>query len=103
GRVRTLDALLPVLVSARPDAVDAAFAEMLDHTSFGGACGPAQVDRREPAFAPRTYWRGPAWPQLTYLCWVAARRVGRAADADALGSMLVRGATASGWAEYWDA
>lgn len=103
GRVRTLDALLPVLVSARPDAVDAAFTEMLDDTSFGGPCGPAQVDRRESAFAPRTYWRGPAWPQLTYLCWVAARRVGRTADADALGSMLVRGADASGWAEYWDA
>jgi hypothetical protein len=103
GRVRTLDALLPVLVSDRPDAVDAAFAEMVDGDAFGGACGPTQVDRREPTFAPRTYWRGPAWPQLGYLVWVAATNRRRHVDADVLGASLIRGALASGWAEYWDA
>jgi hypothetical protein len=102
GRVRTLDALLAVLVSQRVDAVDAGFAELVDPAAFGGACGPAGVHRGEPSFAPRTYWRGPAWPQLTYLVWVAARRRGRRRHADALGSMLVRGARSSGWAEYWD-
>ncbi|HEY6531723.1 MAG TPA: hypothetical protein VIY72_05430 [Acidimicrobiales bacterium] len=102
GRVRTLDALLPVLVSARPEAVDAAFGELLDRGALGGACGPAGVHRAEPTFAPRTYWRGPAWPQLTYLAWVAAGRRDRPADRTELGAMLVRGATRSGWAEYWD-
>ena len=37
-------------------------------------------DGRAPAtsrrFDPGTYWRGPAWPQLTYLLWLAARRRG---------------------------
>lgn len=103
GRVRTLDALLPALVSRRTDAVDAAFAQMLDDRAFGGTCGPAQVHREDPAFAPRSYWRGPAWPQLTYLSWVAARRAGRAAESDRLARMLVEGARHSGWAEYWDA
>ena len=103
GRVRTLDALLPVLVSDRPEAVGAAFAEMLDPVALGGPYGPAGVDRREPSFAARTYWRGPAWPQLTYLVWVAALRRGRAEDARRLGAMLVDGALTSGWAEYWDA
>lgn len=103
GRCRTLEALLPVLVSRRPEAVDAAFAQMLDPRAFGGACGPAQVHRAEPAFSPRTYWRGPAWPQLTYLCWLAATRRGRPSDAEALAAMLRRGAVASGWSEYWDA
>ena len=103
GRVRTLEALLPVLVSARADAVDAAFAQMLDPAAHGGGCGPTQVHRDEPSYRPHTYWRGPAWPQLTYLCWVAARRHGRHADAAALASMLVEGATRSGWAEYWAA
>jgi len=103
GRVRSLDALLPCLVSARTDAVAAAFADMLDPAAFGGACGPTGVHRDEPTFAARTYWRGPAWPQLTYLCWVAARRRGEATVAAALADALVRGARASGWAEYWDA
>lgn len=103
GRVRTLDALLPVLVSERADTVEAAFTDMLDDAAFGGSCGPAQVHRAEPEFAPRTYWRGPAWPQLTYLCWLAATRRGRTDDAGRLATMLVEGATRSGWSEYWDA
>jgi glycogen debranching enzyme len=76
---------------------------MLDPVALGGPYGPAGVDRREPSFAARTYWRGPAWPQLTYLVWVAALRRGRAEDARRLGAMLVDGALTSGWAEYWDA
>ncbi len=103
GRCRTLESLLPALVSRRRDAVDAALAAMVDPTAHGGRCGPTQVHRDEPAFAARTYWRGPAWPQLTYLAWLAARRAGSPETADALASMLVAGATSSGWAEYWDA
>jgi hypothetical protein len=103
GRIRTLDALLPVLVTDRAEALDAAFADLIAPDGFGGACGPAGVHRAEPSFSARTYWRGPAWPQLTYLMWVAARRRGRTEAAGELGAMLVRGALASGWAEYWDA
>lgn len=103
GRVRTLDALLPVLVERDPVVRDAVFAALLDDSAFGGECGPAGVHRDEPTFAARTYWRGPAWPQLTYLFWVAARRHGREADARRLADRLVRGAERSGWAEYWDA
>jgi hypothetical protein len=103
GRVRTLDALLPALVSRQRDAVDAALDQVVDDRAFGGTCGPAQVHRDEPAFAPRTYWRGPAWPQLSYLAWVAARRQGRADVAAVVARSLVAGARRSGWAEYWDA
>ena len=102
GRIRSLDAMLPVLVEDRADVLGSAFAEIVDDRRFGGACGPAGVHREEPTFAPRTYWRGPAWPQLTYLLWVAARRAGRVDDARSLAEMLVRGAMRSQWAEYWD-
>ncbi len=94
--------MLPALVTSNTDAVTRAFDQALDARAFGGACGPAGVDRREPSFAHRTYWRGPAWPQLTYLLWVAARRRGAADQFGALAAMLVRGATRSGWAEYWE-
>lgn len=103
GRNRTLDAMLPLLVERDATVRDVAFAELFDDRAFGGKCGPAGVHREEPMFEARTYWRGPAWPQLTYLCWLAARRHGRDDDVRRLASMLVDGATSSGWAEYWDA
>ena len=54
GRVRTLDALLPVLATDRAEALDAAFADLIDPTAFGGPCGPAGVHRS------RTVVRAPA-------------------------------------------
>ena len=90
GRVRTLEALLPLLVIDRP----AAHEQVTDSNAFGAAFGPRGVDRREAAFDPRRYWRGPVWPQLAYLLWVAGADVAEAS---------VRGASASGLAEYWDA
>jgi hypothetical protein len=102
GRVRTLDGLLPVLCSDRADAVDTVFGSLRDASAFGARFGPTGVHRAEPAFAPRTYWRGPAWPQLTYLLWVAARDRARHDDAPALAGSLSAGARTSGFAEYWD-
>lgn len=102
GRIRTLDALLPVLVTGRDDVVDLVLADLLDEEAYGGAFGPAGVHRAEPAFAASTYWRGPAWPQLSYLVWLAASRRGRDDVAVELGRRLVAGAVTSGFAEYWE-
>ena len=101
GQVRTLDALLPVLVTSDAAIRRQVFADLMDPAAYGGAFGPAGVHRSEPVFAPETYWRGPAWPQLTYLFWVAADRVGNADAAAALATMLRLGAERSGWSEYW--
>jgi hypothetical protein len=103
GRASSLDALLPLLVASDSSVVERVFSELRNNASFGGQCGPAGIHRAEPSFSARTYWRGPAWPQLTYLFWVAARRHGRNEDASALADMLTRGAVNSSWAEYWDA
>ncbi len=103
GRTRSLDALLPVLVATNQSVIERVFTDLRDEAAFGGACGPAGMHRDEPTFESRTYWRGPAWPQLTYLFWVAARRHDRVEDARAIAAMLTRGALASSWAEYWDA
>jgi hypothetical protein len=103
GRVRSLDALLPVLVDADADRRDRVFTLLLDARAYGGETGPAGVHRDEQTFASRTYWRGPAWPQLTYLFNVAAARHARDDDARALAGMLTRGAVTSTWSEYWDA
>jgi glycogen debranching enzyme len=92
-----------VLVATDKSVIEGVFTNLRDEAAFGGACGPAGMHRDEPTFESRTYWRGPAWPQLTYLFWVAARRHDRAEDARAFAAMLTRGALASSWAEYWDA
>jgi hypothetical protein len=102
GRVRTLDALLGVLVSSDPAKVDAALAEVVDPAAFGAVCGPTGVHRAEQVFSPRSYWRGSAWPQLAYLAWVAAVRAGRDEAAATLAAASLEGASRSGLAEHWD-
>ena len=102
GRARTLDGLLPMLVAAEEERIEAVAADLVDPSAYGGWCGPAGVHRGEPGFNPRRYWRGPAWPQLSYLVWLALRRHGRREAAAQVSSTTVRGAMRSGFAEYWD-
>ena len=90
GRIRTTEALLPLLVLDRPDAT----AALSDVSAYAAPFGPRGVHRAEPCFEARRYWRGPSWPQLAYLLWRAGADVAAAS---------VRGASASGLAEYWDA
>jgi hypothetical protein len=102
GRARTLDGLLAVLVERRTDRARRVLEAALDDDSYGGAFGPAGVHRDEPSFAPAVYWRGPSWPQLSYLLWVAARRHGFSTIAHELARRTVTGAFTSGLAEYWN-
>ena len=98
GRVRTHEALLPLLLLDRPDARR----ELTDPSAMGGRFGPAQVHRAEPTFDPRGYWRGSAWPQLTYLSWRAARWAGDGGSAASFQNSITSAAVVSGFAEHWD-
>jgi glycogen debranching enzyme len=98
GRVRTADSLLPLLVVSRPEAM----AQLTRPDAFGAPFGPTGVHRAEPSFAPQTYWRGPAWPQLTYLSWRAARWAGDGSTAASLQNSLASAARTSRFSEYWD-
>lgn len=99
GRVRTLEALLPLLVIDRP----AARTQLVDATALGAPYGPAGVHRAEPTRMAGSYWRGPAWPQLSYLSWRAVKWAGDGLTLASLQNSLVSGARRSGFAEYWDA
>jgi glycogen debranching enzyme len=48
------------------------------------------------------YWRGAAWPNVSYLLWLALRRWDRTAQARGLALRTLHGVLASGWAEYWN-
>ena len=52
-------------------------------------------------YNPNWYWRGPVWPQLSYLIMVAADRSGRSDVARLVADSLIRGAVTSGFSEYW--
>jgi hypothetical protein len=100
--VRTLDALLPALVSENPGHVEAAFAELFNPLAFWRPFGPSSTAADERSYDPRRYWRGDAWPQQIYLAMVAAQRLGRRGDAGRLAERLVLGCVGSGYAERWN-
>jgi hypothetical protein len=99
--VRTLDSLLPILVSERNSCVDAAFGEILSEAAFWRPFGPTGTAVDELSYNPNWYWRGPVWPQLSYLIMVAAVRNGRSHVARLVADSLIRGAVTSGFSEYW--
>lgn len=98
GRIRTLDALLPLLVCPR----QAAFAQLGDPQAFAAPCGPRGVHAAEATYDPTRYWRGSAWPQLTYLLWVAATSGRERRTARELVRSMVSGTMRSGFAEHWE-
>ena len=101
--VRVVDALLPALVTPERDRAGRALGLATDPAAFGLPFGPAQVHPAEETYEAEQYWRGPAWPSLTYLLWRAAHQRGLGIEAERLELMLRRGAAASGFAEYWNA
>lgn len=102
ARIPTSDAAMPALVTADRGKAEAALRQLDDPARFGAPYGPANVARSNVAYDPQTYWRGPAWPPLNYLFWLAARRWQFDGVAARLVTESVDGALQSGWAEYWN-
>jgi hypothetical protein len=98
--IRSLDSLLPALVSPHAERVEQVLRLTVDPQAFGAEFGPCGVDQRESDFNADAYWRGAAWPQLTYLFFVAASRSGHYEVRDALADNAVRAAIRSNFAEY---
>jgi hypothetical protein len=96
------DGLMGALVTDDAAKAAAALDQLLDDRRFRAPFGPANVARTHHAYDPDTYWRGPAWPNLNYLLWLALRRWGRQHELKDLADLTVRGAVSSGWAEYWN-
>ena len=102
SEARTLDALLPLLLDVNHTHANAAWNELFDENAFWTPYGPAGTAIDEPTFDGDQYWRGPAWPQLTYLLMIAAERADRPDDARRLAEKLYAGAARSGFSEFWN-
>ena len=96
------DGVMGSLVTNDAGRADRALAQLELPDRFGAPFGPTNVARSDPAYDPRMYWRGAAWPHLNYLLWLALRRGRRIDEAAALAERTREAAVRSGWAEYWD-
>jgi len=96
------DGVMGALVTADAERSRRALAQLELPNRFGAPFGPTNVARSDPSYDPRMYWRGAAWPHLSYLLWLAQRRWQRLDQADALAGRTRAAAVRSGWAEYWD-
>jgi glucosylglycerate hydrolase len=88
-RVQTCAGLSPILVPGLDGVLaDQVVTRMLG-PDFAAAPGLAyavvpSTAANSPGFQPRTYWRGPTWPPVNWLCWWGLRQHGFAAEASAL-------------------
>lgn len=97
------DGVMPALVSTDQNRAQQALAGLNDARLFGGTpFGPSNVAQNHPSYDPSTYWRGPAWPNISYLLWLAACRWQDTRTAEEIAQHTIAGAQVSGWAEYWN-
>lgn len=61
---------------------------------------PPSTSPRDPAFQPRSYWRGPTWPVMSWLFWWALRRDGVPREAAELRTAALAQIAEIGFAEY---
>jgi hypothetical protein len=100
--IPTLDGLTPLLVTADPAKAAAALALAVDPASYAAPFGLRFVPAAHARYSPEQYWRGPAWPQLNYMVYQAARRWDAAPLAELIADASRRAAVVSGFAEYWN-
>jgi len=101
-RARTPDGLLGVLVSTSVTHVGRVFEQLADPAAFAARYGPSGRAVTESGFDPDVYWRGPAWPQLTYLLYVGARRHGRHDLANRMATAATSAVLRNNFAEFWN-
>ncbi len=102
-RIPISDGAMPLLVTGHREHARRALATLVDPEVFGGTpFGPTNVGRTQPSYDPAAYWRGPTWPNMSYLLWLGARRWRAPEVAEEIARKTVAGAVVSGWAEYWN-
>ncbi|HKE76502.1 MAG TPA: hypothetical protein VKB57_22995 [Acidimicrobiales bacterium] len=102
----TIAGFAPLVAGCDADRA-AALAARLAGPSWAGAPGlrwpvPPTVAVDDPAFDPRSYWRGPSWPVVTWLLWWSLGRAGLGREAEALRSAALAQLRDTGCCEYVD-
>ena len=100
--IPVIDGVLAALGSVSRDHARACLEQLRDPARFAGPCGLRYLPQTDPHYQPDSYWRGPAWPQLTFLAVQACRRWQLDDLADHLSEQGKRGIVRAGWSEYWN-
>lgn len=93
---------MPALVTRDESKARLALTQLEDPGRFDAPYGPTNVARNHLTYDPHSYWRGPAWPPLNYLFWIALRRWNLRESAAKMRKLPIDGALQSRWAEYWN-
>jgi glycogen debranching enzyme len=107
SRVRTVAGFAPMVAGGLDPRRLASLMQTLDSTAFLGRKDlylplPPSTSPTEPRFHPRSYWRGPVWPVLSWLLWRSLVREGEAGRAEALRLAALHQLSAGGLAEYFE-
>ena len=100
--IPTVDGVLPALVTSNRAFAAGALEQLVRPHGFAASYGSTFLRRTDPGFLPDIYWRGPAWPQLEYLLWLAALRWSRADIASSVAAAAMKGVLEAQFAEYWN-
>jgi hypothetical protein len=102
ARIPTIDGALSALGSVRRDHALACLEQLQAPSRFAAPHGLRYLPLDHPIYRPDQYWRGSAWPQLTYLAVQACRRWGLDDLAATIGAQASRAIPAAGWSEHWN-
>lgn len=97
----TLEALLGILADRNEDRLAKVCEDLFNPEKYGAPYGPAGASQSHKAYDGHGYWRGAAWPQMTYLLSHALQAKGRLKEARTLTAQLQNGAIISDFAEHW--
>jgi len=97
-----LDGVLSALGSVSPDRARTCLDQLRDPSLFAADWGLRYLPPAHPLYQPDSYWRGPAWPQLTFLAVQACRRWHLDDLATKLSEQGKQAIVHSGWSEYWN-
>lgn len=106
-RVRTIAGFAPLIAGGLTEERLADLLEVLDSPAFAGNPDlhrplPPSTSPDEPAFHPRSYWRGPVWPVANWLLWWSLIRAGEASRAAQIRRETLAQLAESGFAEYFE-
>jgi hypothetical protein len=106
-RVRTVAGFAPLIAGRQSPERLEALLEVLDSPAFIRHPGlrwplPPSTSPEEPGFHPRSYWRGPVWPVVSWLLWWSLLRIGEIERAERLRRTALEQLMAGGFAEYYE-
>ena len=107
ARVRTIAGFAPLIAGGLAGERLKDLLETLDSPAFAGNSTlhlplPPSTSPDEPAFHPRSYWRGPVWPVANWLLWWSLIRTGEPARAAQMRRDTLEQLAEAGFAEYFE-